>query len=357
MSDGKRNYQIDFLKFILTGFVFLTHTESYMGENTRLTLPFGIGWISVHLFFIISGFLMVASVCRKEYDLATAGKTALSYVLDKFGRIAPQYWIALAVLMAVYLPMRVTQPLQLAMYLAKLFPELFAVTNFGIALEFNGPTWYLSAMFIVMIPLVYMLIKHKDFFLHVFAPLAALILLGYMYQTDFMDRNTMYGFIYGGLLRALCGLCFGVIAWLIYNYVYNNTTKKSQMVLLTVVEILLYLIFFSVWMFTRSDQSIFSVLLIIPIAIAISFSGKSYVSKLFSFRWMRFMAPVSLLIYLNHYTAKAVVTNVFPKMSYKMSVLIMAGLTVVFVLLSYGIERLWRFIWQKKLKSIFTNGK
>ena len=45
----------------------------------------------------------------------------------------------------------------------------------------NEPTWYISALFIAMLPLAYIMIKNRDFYVHVFAPITAIILFGYMF--------------------------------------------------------------------------------------------------------------------------------------------------------------------------------
>ena len=76
--------------------------------------------------------------------------------------------------------------------------------------------------------------------------------LGFWCQVDKFNiladhRNNLYGIVIGGVIRALCGLCFGVIAWLIYNKLFYMVRKKSQMVLLTVMEALAWGIFFTAW--------------------------------------------------------------------------------------------------------------
>ena len=184
--------------------------------------------------------------------------------------------------------------------------------------------------------------------------------LGFWCQVDKFNiladhRNNLYGIVIGGVIRALCGLCFGVIAWLIYNKLFYMVRKKSQMVLLTVMEALAWGIFFTAWFILRDSKAIFSVMLVLPIALAITFSGKSYIYRLFHFKCMRFFSPISLAIYLNHWITRYVVVQLFPGCSYKMSLSLMAAFTVVSCSLYYIIMKLCRFLWSKKLKKVFSN--
>lgn len=58
----RRNYQIDVLKLFFCFMVFLSHTTVFINENTRADfIPPGCGWLPVHFFFIVSGYLMVNS--------------------------------------------------------------------------------------------------------------------------------------------------------------------------------------------------------------------------------------------------------------------------------------------------------
>ena len=67
-DDTFRSYQLDFFKFILAIYVFISHTQCFVGENTRIKLPANIGGDSVHVFFIISGMLMANSIYKHYSD-------------------------------------------------------------------------------------------------------------------------------------------------------------------------------------------------------------------------------------------------------------------------------------------------
>lgn len=357
-----RNYQIDFLKFICTICVFFEHTKIFLTNKTRVDLPMMLGPVSVHFFFIISGLLMVSSISKHDTDPANSGKNAMQYVIKKFKGMSTQYWTALFMYTITYLVLRsINNALTVNstfIILERIFPEAFLMTQSGVLIEYNNPTWYISAMMICMLPLAYMLYKRRDLFLYVVAPLTAIFTFGYMYQTNnfcFFGYGDLSGVFLGGIIRGMCGLCFGAVAWLIYNKLLNlSFEKKSQRILITVVEGLLWLCFFTAWFCFRDAKAIDSVLFVVlPIAVAIAFSRKSYISKLFGFRWMKVLSSISLAIYLNHWLGRYLVLSLFPDCGYKFGVSMMAAFTVGGCVIYYLLIALFRFLWNKKIRKVF----
>lgn len=157
----QRNYEFDFLKFIFTICVFMSHTGVFRKENTNIILPPQFGQVSVFFFFVVSGMLMANSILKKEINTADYGKLAVMFVISKIKTLALDVYAALFVFMAVYI---FTIPLnKIPGELVKMVPELFFVTRAGISITYNVPGWYLSAMFLAMLPLAYLLYRNRDF--------------------------------------------------------------------------------------------------------------------------------------------------------------------------------------------------
>lgn len=352
----KRSYQLDFLKLLFALFIFWTHTAQFIGENTRISLPIELGSLSVHFFFIVSGMLMVNSIMKQGNNIPSPGKSAISFVIKKYKSIGWQFVVSLIICVCVTIICDEAM-LSAVKSVIWLIPELFLVSSSGIWLFCNGPVWYLSAMLICMLPLAYLLYKKRDFTLYVFAPLTAILTLGYMCMSNnwmFIAHTELYGFVMGSVIRGMSGLCFGICAWTIYDRIKNANPNKKVRVLLTATEVLLYFTFFWVWMIMGSKPSIMAVVIILPIAVSITFSGKSYVSSLFKYRWMRYFGPISLSIYLNHRAAAKLVEATLDGESYKICVAAMAGLTLVFCLLNFFLVTLGKCFWKNKLKAFFT---
>lgn len=213
-------------------------------------------------------------------------------------------------------------------------------------------------MLIAMVPIIYLMLKKRDFCLYIVAPFASIILYGYTISTNgsYLGHGTGV-MIMGGITRAICGLLFGIDAWLISKKLTEKTVLKSQRILLTVVEVVMCLLIFYILFTTNDAHARNSVMLLFPILIAIMNSKKSYVSRLFKMKWLRMCGSLSLYIFLTHGIARITVNKYFRDERYLYCVLAMAALTVMYCILNYIIVKTARFIWTKKLRSIFIANK
>lgn len=361
---SQRNYQLDVLKFIFTLFVVLTHTITFVDDTSPLNASQlnSLGWISVHFFFIVSGLLMVNSITKKEKysDSENSGRLALGFTISKFKGFAMGYFVALFIGIALNMYYYRATPLTSLNMMSKVFPELFGLTEAGLFFGEINPaaSWYISALLIVSLPLSYMLIKNRSSFLYVIAPLLAVTCVGYMYYTDpYMHRAFFNGLFLGGLVRALCGLCFGVIAWNISCKV-SVLKKKSAVIFITVAEILLYAVFFLVFLTNLGNAKVhYSIMLILPIAIGITFSGVSYMSRLFRLSVFKHVGSISLAIFLTHDIARRFVSIIFPKEGYINQSIYMIAVTAVLCVVYAVVIKLVRMLWNKVLKPVFSAEK
>lgn len=355
-SVGQRNYELDFLKLFFTICVFMSHTGVFRKENTNIILPPQFGQVSVFFFFVVSGMLMANSILKKQINTTEYGKLAVVFVINKIKVLAGDVYAALFVFMAVYI---FTIPLnKIPGELVKMVPELFFVTRAGISITYNVPGWYLSAMFLAMLPLAYLLYRNRDFTLHILAPILAVFILGWLCQTNdycFPDQHKMHGLFLGGMYSAVSGLCFGICAYNMYIRIGKAKMNENGRMFLTVTEVLLYGVFFGTWFLLRNNRMIMSAILLLPVAAAITFSGKSYIAGLFQFKWMKYLAPVSLTIYLNQWIGRVLVQKYFAERSYGFCVSVMAFIMLCSCLLSTLTKRISKYVWKEKLKTVFTN--
>ena len=220
-TETKRNYGLDFLKLFLTILVFWVHTSPFKGNDTNIKFPFQLGEISVHFFFIISGMLMANSIIRKKEDITSSGKATISFVLKKIKPISGKYICAflICLVVSIYTSDKSDGIIGAVLYkVTRIFPEIFYLQASGIWLDCNKPTWYLSAMFICMLPLAYLLYKKRDFTLYVFAPITSILIYGWICKSnswEFISAD-LYGFFTGSLIKAMCGLSFVICAYKIY---------------------------------------------------------------------------------------------------------------------------------------------
>lgn len=358
---NQRNFQLDYLKLLFTILVFYSHTGALMD---KWLIPTGLGWISTHFFFIVSGLLMTDSFMKKDSlkNKDESGKVAMSYVLSKFRSLVIPYWVALGLRTMIQLFLYVRDTQTGIKVVLRMFPEIFAVNMSGILPQIvNGPTWYISAMLIVMLPLYYLMFKKTDFFIYIFAPLGAILTFGWMFSNDpHLNHLEFKTYFSGAIIRAFTGVCFGVVSWLIYNKIKNSVFNKYQRILITVIEFISWFIFFAVILQKEQWYVLeYSVMLLLPIAVAVVFTGQSYFAELFKFRIFKWggVAPLSLAIYLNHSGAVQITIKYFNDLGYKKEVLITFILTMIMCSIYFSIIKLLELVWNRKLKRLFWRNK
>ncbi len=100
-----RNYQIDCLKFLMAIFVLLGHSRVFLNENTRFfndeLLQLMACW-AVHIFFIVSGFLMVKGLVSKE-STENAAKEAFIYSLSRYKKICGPLITSFVFALSIYI--------------------------------------------------------------------------------------------------------------------------------------------------------------------------------------------------------------------------------------------------------------
>lgn len=241
----------------------------------------------------------------------------------------------------------------------KSIPEILLLEESGVySFILNGPTWYISALFIAMLPLAYVMKRNRDFYVNIFAPITAILLYGYMYNVQPFGGHTLNGLCMYTLIRAIQGLCFGAVSWKLSQYLAEKATTIAAKILVTIAEIILYAVFFvSVFKYSGDTYITYCFMLLLPIAVAITFSGTSYVGLLFRFTWMKYFAPWSLAIYLTHNTAKRIAVAKFYSESFETKLIITIAITIILIILLFLTENCIKLIWDKKLRTVFTNDK
>ncbi len=363
MKERSRNYQLDFLKLVFAFIIVICHTGEFIDKNSGFVLPSQMGFWGVHFFFIVSGLFMVSSSRVLKTDssdgkMNDSAKGAFYFVIQKFQKIAIPYWIAL--LICVFCFYVVCYRGASLKNLESIVPEFFAITQAGIdTARFNGPTWYISAMLIAMLPMCYLLYRNRDVYLYLFCPLAALATYGFMYhcESSTLDAVQFLGIFDGGIVRALCGISIGGISYILSEGIVEKVQNKGEKVILTIAELVCYVLLFGLWFQPNQEAKVlYSIMIVMPCLIAIVFSGKSLIHQLFQHKMFRFCDTLSLAIYLNQGAAIMVLKYLrnkefFMGISYK-GLLLYYFLCIVLVLcyyyiLMFAIKGLWKKMKQK----------
>lgn len=327
---NERNYQIDFLKLLLAICVFFHHTTAFLAEENTALL--NLGWWAVHMFFVVSGLFLALSLMQKTTPPETAGRDSLVYVLGRVRKIIAEYWAAIIIFIIAVFAVCDLDAMDRLNIVVDNIPNMLFMKSVGLNTTSFSPevVWYLSALFITMLPLCYLFKRSRTFTVYVFAPFAALILYGYFFSVG--DLTPPIGNIKSDLLRALCGMCFGFVSWIIYDKLCAAQLSIRGKLALTITEILLYAAIIYALFFVGDSKQLnvqFAVMLATPLVTAIAMSRKSYVSLLFRAGFMKCFEKLSLDIYLMHFVAWTIVFNKLRMNSYWANVCVMAGLTII----------------------------
>lgn len=342
MQEQVRNYQLDFLKLLFAVIIAICHTGEFIPQGSGIVLPSQMGFWGVHFFFIVSGLLMVNSLSKNvesSEKKCECGKLAFNYVVKRFHKIAIPYWTALLICVICfygfcYRGAAITN-------LEAIIPEFFCITQAGIdTARFNGPTWYISAMLIVMLPMYYLLYRNRDFYLYIFCPLMALSTYGLMYHSrdSVLDAVQYLGYFDGGIVRAVCGICGGGIAYILSVYIIKSVKSKSVRIILTIAELCSYLIIFGLWFTPNQEVKVlYSIMFLMPFLVAIVFSRKSLLHSFFKKHLFRFSDSLSLSIYLNQGAALLILRRYLIKnsISYSRILIYYSILIIAFCLVQY----------------------
>ena len=343
-----RNYQLDFLKLVFAIMVFAAHTV-YLTPNSfsESSIFVVLGYISVNFFFNISGMLMINSVSKGTLENQTAnsaniGERSWTFVFHRIKGILMQYWVALALSLVTY----IIAYREYLSVVVKSIPEVLMVQSSVNFWSSNGPTWYLAAMFIAMLPLSYLLIKNKDTYVNVIAPTLAVLLYGYLFASEPYATSTFNGVIMYSFIRAVCGLCSGALSWKISLWIKGSNNKPLTRGIATIAEIICYsLVFVSMFLYSSDSGMIYSMMCLLPVCIGITFSGASYISEIFKCRIFKYCAPLSLAIYLNHNAGKRLVMSFFPEWEFNEKLIGMIVFTIACMIVYYLVIRVIRNIY------------
>lgn len=361
-----KNKQIDFVKFFLSICVFLFHARLSADKHTYIReISNKFGWFSVHFFFVISGLFMTVHYNKvKEKPIENCGKESIQYVLGKFKSIAPLYFSSFLICFTARIIYEISDRKNkdilttVIEFIIKSIPEMFSIHMSGVRpIGIDNVTWYLSAMFLAMIPLYYIMRKNSDFFFFILSPMLSLGLFGAFYRSNepLINQNKMILIFTGGFLRAVCGICFGALSYQIAEALRKKMDTKQKHIYITLTEIFLTLIFLYAWFEpTINVKVLFPMALLFPIILAIIYSQTSYISKIFNSSIFKYCGTLSLWIYLNHYIGRIIIEN--SDSLKKLDTLEKYLFMLVSMIISMIICRIIIFL-QKKIFIIYINQK
>lgn len=396
----QHNVTIDFLRFLFSVIVVLHHSRYVLGDDNCYFLG---GSLAVEFFFFVSGYLLLVGADKAgrkngagyllpgDVDMAgrteaagletkgvgagyllpggldKTGKTeaagagtngigaeTLHFILHKIRSFLPEFLIAWWIGFVLIGVVRQYGVLDYLKAFGNDFWELTLVKMSGLFTHgIDGAMWYLSAMLLGMALLYPLLRTKRDLMTHLVCPLLALFLYGYLCQAEGHPRDPIVwlGLCYKGLVRAVAGLCTGVVICMAVRRIKKlapaGLTKLGNA--LAIGAQLLCLILTIRYMAEQepSEYDYFYMFLLM-LLVLISFSGFGLESVLGNSQRLHllsaFLGKYSLSLYLGHLYFAQHVNELLPEELYSGKIRMTVYLAAAFAngLLVMGLSALYR---------------
>ena len=86
-----RNYSIEFYRFLFACIIYVLHVRKYENFSNEYG-EFNGGYLAEEFFFILSGFLMMGSICsQKIKGEISPERMAENYFILRYKKLMPQY--------------------------------------------------------------------------------------------------------------------------------------------------------------------------------------------------------------------------------------------------------------------------
>ena len=389
----QHNVTIDFLRFLFSVIVVLHHSRYVLGDDNCYFLG---GSLAVEFFFFVSGYLLLvgadkagrkngagyllpggADKAGRKNGAGTTGiggetngigaettgiggeangigAETLHFILHKIRSFLPEFLIAWWIGFVLIGVVRQYGVLDYLKAFGNDFWELTLVKMSGLFTHgIDGAMWYLSAMLLGMAILYPLLRTKRDLMTHLVCPLLALFLYGYLCQAEGHPRDPIVwlGLCYKGLVRAVAGLCTGVVICMavrsLKRFSPSGLTKTGNALAIGVQLLCLILAIRYMAEQEPSEYDYFYMFLLM-LLVLLSFAGFGLESVLGNSQRLHllsaFLGKYSLSLYLGHLYFAQHVNELLPEELYSGKIRMTVYLAAAFAngLLVMGLSALYR---------------
>lgn len=342
-----RNGAIDFLKFFFAVQIVFFHGVNFADTKEFL---FSVGAIGVEFFFIVSGFLMATSAFKRlGQPTDSIGLETISFLGHKIKGLLPDVYVAWIAAFLVTCWMDSLSGTNLIRKAIMSIFELMFINQTGLlGFRSNRVMWYLSAMFLAMLILYPILIKTRKTFIYLIGLILALFIYGYLYNSGVRGLSApshWNGHFTNGFLRAMAGISLGCVSYGIVDKAKDIKLTTLGTWLATLIETGCYGFVSYVSLVSLHSDLDYALVVFLMVGITITFSRKSYSSRLFQYKCFNWMGAFSFDLYLSHSFWSHAMVKLFPQATYWEILpyyLITALATALFVMY---VSKLIRYIW------------
>ena len=287
-------------------------------------------------------------------EMTGIGSETLHFILHKIRSFLPEFLIAWWIGFVLIGVVRQYGVLDYLKAFGNDFWELTLVKMSGLFTHgIDGAMWYLSAMLLGMAILYPLLRTKRDLMTHLVCPLLALFLYGYLCQAEGHPRDPIVwlGLCYKGLVRAVAGLCTGVVICMavrrLKRFSPSGLTKTGNALAIG-AQLLCLLLTIRYMAEQEPSEYDYFYMFLLMLLVLLSFAGFGLESVLGNSQRLHllsaFLGKYSLSLYLGHLYFAQHVNELLPEELYSGKIRMIVYLAAAFAngLLVMGLSALYR---------------
>lgn len=291
---------VEFFRFVFSIFVVYGHTYCLFFMNNPEVKEVSIHNSSVDYFFVLSGFLLAAHFKNDFSSKLFSMDGYIKYNVTRLSRLFSLCLIS-AVLDVI------TDLILVGKVKIKAWGTLFllgGINNFDVF----GLAWYISVLFWCGLLLSYVLSSFKKNAVFFILPMLFFVSISFLKGTYNANLSGSFplvgGWFSSGIVRGICSMSAGMIAYYIHLLVKENIFKvKNWFVNFTVILFeIIFVLYISYLLFRAKSFSelVFLNYFIFPMLIITCFINRSVIFKFFDKEIFSYLGVVSTYIYVSH---------------------------------------------------------
>lgn len=310
---GNKNGKIELLRFIFAAIIMLFHFFAMDVEESKW---FASGALGVEFFFVLSGWLMMASIDRAAPAGPELGSETLRFLGRKVKAVYPEVLVAFCIGFVVHLAAEEHTFVDAVKLLAGSIWEAGLLRQVGLQVQgVNTVTWYISSMLICMAVLYPLTRKYPDMMTRVIIPLTSLLALGYLCQAyaSPRDPHKWIGWTYKGTVRAYGEIGAGMVTYMLTKRLKALELTRGGKVCITALEPILYAMIVFFLVLVPASRKAWIIVPVLMAALCVTFSEQTYRPHLMDNKVSYFLGRYSLPLYLGHHYWANYLPELVPK--------------------------------------------
>lgn len=353
-KNTSRNGKIDLLRMIFSLCVLLNHAKHLFSDAESFE-RFNYFSFAVEFFFLVSGYLMMASIEKRQADSSKPiYQDTVGFLSKKIKSVFVEATVAYVI--GFFVVARATELSFLGLF-ANSWTELFFISSGGIVGTYVNPAiWYISSMLLSMAIIYPIIRRYGKLAANVILPVVALLILAYMSLNYYSirDPHAWMGVTLKGNLRAFAEISLGALCYHFTEKLKRINFTFLSRLLLTGIEFGIYALVL-LYMTTQSDYlKDIMFLALLCVAVCISFAHIGVVDKLLDNKLFYFLGKFSLPLYLSHNFFACYLSKLIPSFSSygfakKLTVYISLSIAtaIVVMIISKLIRKFVPLLWNK----------